>query len=95
MPILWVVIHGIDEVRVPLDRRGRERTPHCADRPCVELRRLDVGSVRQHVASHLVDDRLRPAGLERVESGKRGQQISQDDWIEDAGIQDVDRSHGQ
>ena len=94
VPVLRVVVHVVDEVLVPLDRRGRERPPHCADRP-LEMRRIDGGVVHEHVSGHLVEDRLRPARIERFESAEREQQIAQDDRIEDAGIQDVDRSHRQ
>jgi hypothetical protein len=53
------------------------------------------GVVGEHVASHLVDDRVRPARLECVERREGQQQIAKDDWVEDAGIQDEDRRHGQ
>lgn len=79
----------------PLDRRRWERSPHRADGPCVEPRWVDAGVIGEHVARHLVEDRVRPARLERVKGREREQQIAEDDRIEDAGIQDVDRRHGQ
>jgi hypothetical protein len=51
--------------------------------------------VGEHVARHLVEDRFRRARLKRIEGHKREQRIANDDRVEDAGIQDVDRSHGQ
>ena len=73
----------------------RERPPHCADGARLELRWVDGGVVGEHVARHLVEDRFRPARLERIEGRKREQQIANDDRIEDAGIQNVDRRHLQ
>jgi hypothetical protein len=51
--------------------------------------------VGENVARHLVEDRFRPARLKRIEGRKREQWIANDDRVEDAGIQDADRSHVQ
>jgi hypothetical protein len=45
-----MVVHPVDQVLVPRDQRVRERPPHRAEQPGVELRGIDVGSVRENVS---------------------------------------------
>jgi hypothetical protein len=59
-----------------------------------EASRIDVRVVGRDVASHLVEDRVTPARLERVKRGEGQQQITKRRRVQDARVEDDDHRYG-